>query len=232
MPLPAALRAFEPGQIRKEAALRIALRCRGFFRLGAQAGLAGVGSARPAVDLRPFGVVMAGKAGRTSNGRTGSDPEGSSPKDCSQVPRLSSAVGVATGAGVGTRIRTAAATAPAKRTPAPTSRTVFSPLTKAITAECSRPGRPATARVPDELTAAARPRLWMCAVKASDVDTRSSRMAPSAATPIETPARRKVLLIPEAIPDRAGSTVRSAEAARLGFASPIPIPPTMKPGRT
>src|SRR5207247_2627619 len=109
------------------------------LRFGADAGLAGVGSSRPAVDVRPFEVVMAGEAGRTSNGRTGSDPEGSSPKDCSQVPRLSSAIGVGTGAGVGTRIRTAAATAPAKRTPAPTSRTVFSPLTKAITAECSRP---------------------------------------------------------------------------------------------
>ena len=31
MEVPAALRAFEPGQIRKEAALRIALRCRGSF---------------------------------------------------------------------------------------------------------------------------------------------------------------------------------------------------------
>ena len=63
------------------------------FRFGADAGLAGVGSSRPAVDVRPFEVVLAGEAGRTSNGRTGSDPEGSSPKDCSQVPRLSSAIG-------------------------------------------------------------------------------------------------------------------------------------------
>jgi hypothetical protein len=75
MPLPAALRAFEPGQIRKEAALRIALRCRGSFIFGrgsfifvADAGLAGVGSSRTGQMFNPFEVVMAGEAGRTSNG--------------------------------------------------------------------------------------------------------------------------------------------------------------------
>ena len=53
MPLPAALRAFEPGQIRKEAALRIALRCRGFFRFGADAGLAGV-----SIGVAALGAIL------------------------------------------------------------------------------------------------------------------------------------------------------------------------------
>jgi len=60
MPVPAALRAFEPGQIRKEAALRIALRCRGPFVFVARGTRQMFG---------PFEGVMAGEAGRTSNGK-------------------------------------------------------------------------------------------------------------------------------------------------------------------
>src|SRR3954454_18572110 len=41
---------------------------------------------------------------------------------------------------------------------------------------------------------------------------------------------RQVLLIPEAMPVRAGSTTRKAAPAIVGFASPTPIPATMKPG--
>jgi len=64
------------------------------------------------------------------------------------------------------------------------------------------------------------------------VAARRSRIAPSAATPIATPLRRKALLIPEAIPVREGSTTRNAAAAIAGFARPIPMPATMKPGRS
>ena len=40
---------------------------------------------------------------------------------------------------------------------------------------------------------------------------------------------RAVLLIPEAMPVRAGSTTRRAAPAIVGFASPMPIPVTTKP---
>jgi len=68
MPLPAALKAFEPGQIRKEAALRIALRCRGLFVPSPMPALPASAHHRPGQMFNPFKIVMAGEAGRTSNG--------------------------------------------------------------------------------------------------------------------------------------------------------------------
>jgi hypothetical protein len=41
---------------------------------------------------------------------------------------------------------------------------------------------------------------------------------------------RQVLLMPEAMPVRAGSTTRKAAPAMVGLARPMPIPETMKPG--
>jgi len=38
------------------------------FHFVADAGFAGVGPRRPPIDVHPFEVVMAGEAGRTSNG--------------------------------------------------------------------------------------------------------------------------------------------------------------------
>jgi hypothetical protein len=69
MDVPAALRAFEPGQIRKEAALRIALRCRGLFVPSPRPALPASARRGLAEDVLPFEVVMAGEADRTSNGK-------------------------------------------------------------------------------------------------------------------------------------------------------------------
>jgi hypothetical protein len=63
---PAALRVFEPRQIRKEAALRIPLRCRGSLLPPMPALPASAHSGPPVVE--PLEVVMAGRAGRTSSG--------------------------------------------------------------------------------------------------------------------------------------------------------------------
>ena len=61
---------------------------------------------------------------------------------------------------------------------------------------------------------------------------RSSSTAPSAATPTATPVRRQALLMPEAMPVREGSTARSAAWAIAGLARPMPIPETIRPGRS
>src|SRR5437667_5287587 len=177
MRLPAALRVFEPRQIRKEAALRIPLRCRGFL---------------PPRDE----TARSPRQGRSQERASARPPQ----------PRRRK------------RSRTQRA--------APRSvRSRKRPLPNAL-----EQNSPPTARVPAELTAAASVRLCTCAVEASDFETRSSSTAPSAATPIATPLSLKALLIPDAIPDRAGSTVQSAEAASVGFASPMPTPPHHEAG--
>ena len=61
---------------------------------------------------------------------------------------------------------------------------------------------------------------------------RFSRRAPRAATPIATPPMRNVLLIPDAMPVRAGSTTRNAPAASARFERPIPTPATISPGKS
>ena len=53
--------------------------------------------------------------------------------------------------------------------------------------------------------------------------------APRAAIPVATPAIRIVLLIPEAMPDRAAGTTPSAVEAIDGLESPMPMPLTMNP---
>ena len=56
------------------------------------------------------------------------------------------------------------------------------------------------------------------------------KIAPSAAMPVAIPTWRNVLLIPDAIPARCGSTTLTAVEASGALTRPIPIPPTMKPG--
>ena len=58
------------------------------------------------------------------------------------------------------------------------------------------------------------------------------KIAPSAAIPVAIPIWRNVLLIPEAIPARRGSTTLTAVDASGALTRPMPIPPTMKPGRS
>ena len=55
------------------------------------------------------------------------------------------------------------------------------------------------------------------------------KMAPRAAIPVDTPAIRIVLLIPDAMPERAAGTTPSAVEAIDGLESPMPMPLTMNP---
>ena len=55
------------------------------------------------------------------------------------------------------------------------------------------------------------------------------KIAPSAAMPVAIPTWRNVLLMPEAIPARRGSTTLTDVEASGALTSPIPMPPTMKP---
>ena len=56
------------------------------------------------------------------------------------------------------------------------------------------------------------------------------KTAPSTAMPVAMPTWRKVLLAPDAIPLRCGSTTEMEADASTGFTIPIPAPATMKPG--
>ena len=56
------------------------------------------------------------------------------------------------------------------------------------------------------------------------------KIAPSPAIPVAIPTWRNVLLIPDAIPARRGSTTLTAVEASGALTSPMPMPPTMKPG--
>ena len=58
------------------------------------------------------------------------------------------------------------------------------------------------------------------------------KIAPSAAMPVAIPTWRNVLLMPEAIPARRGSTTLTDVEASGALTSPIPMPPTMKPARS
>ena len=67
------------------------------------------------------------------------------------------------------------------------------------------------------------------AASASLASTRAWKTAPSAATPVAIPTWRKVLLMPDAMPARAGSTTPIATEAMPGLVIPIPVPPTRNP---
>src|SRR5437016_3508253 len=55
------------------------------------------------------------------------------------------------------------------------------------------------------------------------------KIAPHAAIPVAIPAWRKVLLIPDAMPLRAGGTTPTAIVASDGFAIPTPTPAIRNP---
>ena len=61
------------------------------------------------------------------------------------------------------------------------------------------------------------------------VSTRAWNTAPRAATPVAIPTWRNVLLIPDAMPLRAGGTTPIAVEARIGLTVPMPAPATRKP---
>ena len=58
------------------------------------------------------------------------------------------------------------------------------------------------------------------------------KIAPSAAMPVAIPTWRNVLLIPDAIPARRGSTTLTDVEASGALTRPMPMPPTMKPARS
>ena len=62
--------------------------------------------------------------------------------------------------------------------------------------------------------------------------TRAVKIAPRPAIPIDTPTCLKVLLMPAAMPLRAGSTTPTATCAMVGLQRPIPAPAAMKPGKS
>ena len=64
----------------------------------------------------------------------------------------------------------------------------------------------------------------------TELDTSLARMLPSAATPVAIPIWRKVELIPDAIPARAGSTTPTAVEASGTLTRPQPTPATIIPG--
>ena len=59
-----------------------------------------------------------------------------------------------------------------------------------------------------------------------------SKIAPRPAIPVAMPTWRKVLLMPEAMPLRCGSTTPTAALASVGLTIPIPSPPIRKPGNS
>ena len=63
-----------------------------------------------------------------------------------------------------------------------------------------------------------------------EFETSLARMRPSAATPVAIPIWRKVELMPEAMPARAGSTTPTAVDASGTFTRPQPTPETIIPG--
>ena len=56
--------------------------------------------------------------------------------------------------------------------------------------------------------------------------------APRPAIPVAMPTCRNVLLVPDAMPDRSGGTTLTAVEASAGLVSPMPMPPSTKPGRS
>ena len=58
----------------------------------------------------------------------------------------------------------------------------------------------------------------------------SWKIAPRPAMPVAIPTWRNVLLMPDAMPARRGSTTLTAIEASGGLTIPMPMPPTMKPG--
>ena len=69
---------------------------------------------------------------------------------------------------------------------------------------------------------------WYAA--ASELATLRSKSAPRAATPMASPPVRKVLLIPEAMPDRSGATTPKPIRAIAGLTMPMPRPVSNNPG--
>ena len=55
------------------------------------------------------------------------------------------------------------------------------------------------------------------------------KIAPQAAIPVAMPTCRNVELMPEAMPERRGSTTPIAAVASAGLTTPMPPPATMKP---
>src|SRR5665213_1061809 len=76
------------------------------------------------------------------------------------------------------------------------------------------------ARIPADATTLASCGAGCPRLLASDVVTFCWKIAPSAATPVATPPIRNVLLIPDAIPLRAGATTPSAILAIIGVVAP------------
>ena len=135
--------------------------------------------------------------------------------------------------------RMAARTAPQSATIAPITRMWLRPEmneARATSATCARVAGGAAA-----ITDAASPLescvAMLCAFGRSlspattSLVTRLAKIAPSAAMPVAMPSCRNVLLIPDAMPARSTRTVETAVEASGALTMPMPIPPTMKPGR-
>src|ERR1700712_5747608 len=60
--------------------------------------------------------------------------------------------------------------------------------------------------------------------------TAEANNEPKVAMPVAIPTCRKVELMPEAMPDRAGSTTPTAVEANGGLTSPVPTPAMNRPG--
>ena len=110
------------------------------------------------------------------------------------------------------------------------------PLTKATSAAWTAlawiaggSGSAATPREPLEATTSPSPSGACGSSSVSFESTRDWKTAPRPATPVAIPTWRKVVLIPEPIPDFSTGTTAIAAWPIPGLVMPMPMPATMKP---